>query len=197
MRHLVLVHTCTTEYDKQGRIQGTLDVPLSEDGKQQAADIAEELSALNPSALYSAPGQASQQTAEVLAGRLSLKRRVLDKLSNVDQGLWQGMLVDDVKTKQPKVFRKWIEYPESVCPPEGETIAHARERVAEVLTKLGKKQKADTTLVLVAPYPLACIIRQVLSGADLGDLWHAGNHAGRWEKFELDKPAEVVAEVNS
>lgn len=197
MRHLVLVHTGTTEYDKQGRIQGTLDVPLSEDGKQQAIEIAEQLKPLSPSSLYSAPGQASQQTTEVLAERLSLKPRTLDKLTNVNQGLWQGLLVDDVKTKQPKVFRKWIEHPESVCPPEGETITRARARVAEVLSKLSKKQKPDTTLVLVAPDPLASIIRQVLSGAELGDLWHAGDHAGRWERFEVDKPAELVAEAKS
>lgn len=197
MRHLVLVHTGTTEYDKQGRIQGTLDVPLSEDGKLQAIEIAEQLQPLSPTSLYSAPGQASQQTTEVLAERLSLKPRTLDKLTNVDQGLWQGLLVEDVKTKQPKVFKKWLEHPESVCPPEGETITHARERVAEVLSKLGKKQKPDTTVVLVAPDPLACIIRQVLSGAELGDLCHAGHHAGRWEKIELDKPAELVADAKT
>lgn len=191
MRHLVLVHTGTTEYDKQGRIQGTLDVPLSAEGLQQIGDLVDELRGLKPTALFTAPGQASQETSDLLGAELRLKPRTLDKLTNVNQGLWQGLLVDEVKTKQPKVFRQWLEHPETVCPPEGESISVVRARVADVLTRLMKKVKPDTAALLVAPDPLASVIREQLSGADLGDLWHANGQAGRWESFELDKPAEV------
>ncbi len=192
MKQIVLIHPGTTEYDKQGRIQGTLDVPLSEDGRLQVEQMAAELQALHPTSLYAAPGQASQQTSEVLAKLLSLKPRTLDKLTNVNHGLWQGRLVDDVKTKQPKVFRQWLEHPETVCPPEGETIAHARDRVSDVLAKLIKKAKPDSTTLVVAPDPLASVVRQVLSGADLGDLWHGSNSAGSFECFEVGKPKQVV-----
>lgn len=191
MRQLVLVHTGTTEYDEQGRIQGTLDVPLSEEGLQQIGDLVADLRAMKPTALFTAPGQASQETSDLLAAELRLKPRTLDKLTNVNQGLWQGLLVDEVKTKQPKVFRQWLEHPETVCPPEGESISRVRARVADVLAKVMKKVKADTSALLVAPDPLASVIRQELSGADLGDLWHANGFAGRWESFELDKPVEV------
>jgi phosphoserine phosphatase len=192
MKQILLIHPGTTEYDKQGRIQGTLDVPLSEDGRRQVQGMVAELRELNPSGLYAAPGQASQQTSQMLGELLALKPRTLDKLTNVDQGLWQGMLVTDVKTKQPKVFRQWLERPETVCPPQGETIPHARQRVSDVVEKLVKKIKPDSTVLLVAPDPLASVIRHVLSGADLGDLWHTGATAGRWERFEVGKPKEVV-----
>jgi broad specificity phosphatase PhoE len=197
MRQIVLVHAGATEYAKQGRIQGTLDVPLSEDGKRQAENVATALAELKPTILYSAPGLASQQTAQVISDRFSLKLRTLDKLTNVNQGLWQGLLVDDVKTKQPKVFRQWLEHPEMICPPEGESVSKARERVSEVLTKLTKKLKPDAIAVLVAPDPLACVIRHVLSGAEFGDLWHCGTQAGRWETFELDKPAVAAVDAKS
>lgn len=194
MKQLVLIHAGTTEYAKQGRIQGTLDVPLSEDGRKQIVELAGQLRGLGASSLYSAPGQASRQTSELLAAELGLKVKTLEKLTNVDQGLWQGLLVDDVKTKQPKVFRRWLEHPETVCPPEGETIPRACQRVGESLAKLVKKQKADTTIMLVAPDPLASVVRHVLTGAELGDLWHASDSAGRWEVFQLD-PAPIAAET--
>lgn len=195
MKRIVLIQPGTTEYDKQGRVQGTLDVPLSEDGRKQVEALASELqAAVEPAGLYVAPGQASQQTGELLAQLLSLKPRTLDKLTNVDQGLWQGMLVDDVKTKQPKVFRQWLEHPETICPPEGETIPHACERVSDVIGKLVKKMKADSTLLLVAPNPLASVVRHVVSGADFGDLWHGETTAGSWESFEVGKPKEQVVE---
>ena len=191
MKRIVLIHTAATEYSKQGRIQGTLDVPLSEAGRQQAAALATELAELGATTLFTAPGQASRETSEILGNALELKPRPLDKMTNVNHGLWQGMLIEDVKLKQPKVFRKWQEQPETVCPPEGETIPAARERVSEVLQKVAKKIKPESTTLLVVPDPVASIVRHVITGANLGDLWHSAEAAGRWEVLEMDKPAEV------
>lgn len=192
MKRIVLIQPGTTEYDRQGRVQGTLDVPLSEDGRQQVEAMADDLRGLAPSGLYTSSGQASRQTAELLAELLSLKPRTLDKLTNVDQGLWQGMLIDDVKTKQPKVFRQWLEHPETVCPPEGETIPHACTRVEEAIAKLVKKMKPDATVLLVVPNPLARVVRHVLAGADYGDLWHGSSTAGSWECFDVEQAKEAV-----
>ena len=36
------------------------------------------------------------------------------------------MLIDDVKRKQPKVYRQWQEQPEIICPPEGEMLSEAQ-----------------------------------------------------------------------
>ena len=41
----------------------------------------------------------------------------------MNHGLWQGMIIDEVKRKQPKVYKQWQEHPENVCPPEGEMLA--------------------------------------------------------------------------
>ncbi|QDU54068.1 histidine phosphatase family protein [Aeoliella mucimassa] len=191
MKQLVLVHTGITEYDKQGRIQGTLDVPLSKVGRDQIEAITQELAPLGATNLFTSPGQASVQTSEILSAALSLKVRPLDKLTNINYGLWQGMLVEDVKLKQPKVFRKWQEQPATVCPPEGETIPKITDRVAEVMTKITKKVKPDSTTLLVAPAPLASIVRHVVTGADLGNLWQSFEAAGSWEIFPLDKPVKV------
>ncbi len=54
---------------------------------------------------------------------LGLKLKKLDHMENLNQGLWQGVLIDDVRVKQPKVYRQWQEHPETVCPPEGEMSA--------------------------------------------------------------------------
>ena len=83
--------------------------------------------------------------------------KTLDKLQNLDHGLWQGMLVSDVKTKQPKVYRQWQEQPETVCPPQGETLCTAKQRVQAALAKLLKKHKADGLVAIVVPEPLASV----------------------------------------
>jgi broad specificity phosphatase PhoE len=183
MCKLALILPGATDYDRQGRIQGTLDVPLNELGCEQVDELAGSLRDLGLSVLYSAPCSRSQQTAERLAAALDLKTVVLEQLDNVNQGLWQGMLVEEVKRKQPKVYRQWQEQPEAICPPEGETLSDARERVRPILQKIMRKNR-QACIGLVVPEPLASIIRRELQGAELGDLWKASADHGRWELIE-------------
>jgi broad specificity phosphatase PhoE len=163
MLTILLIRSGVTEFDSQGRIQGTLDVPLCEEGRRQAEATAQDLAARSAlvEALYTGPCLSAQQTAEVLGEKLHLRPKTIKKLHNLDQGLWQGMLFDDVKSKQPKVYRQWQERPDTVCPPEGETVQQAGERIKQALAKLTKKHKTGT-IALVLAQPLASVLRSLL-----------------------------------
>jgi phosphoserine phosphatase len=160
MLTILLIRSGITEFDAQGRIQGTLDVPLCDEGRQQAVATAEELTARTEliDALYSGPGLSAQQTAEIVGDRLDLRHKTVKKLHNLDQGLWQGMLFDEVKAKQPKVYRQWQDRPDTVCPPEGETLQEVKERLRAALAKLTKKHKRGT-IALVLAQPLASVFK--------------------------------------
>jgi broad specificity phosphatase PhoE len=191
MFQILLIRPGTTEYDQQGRVQGTLDIPLCEDGRQEVDAMVGQLRQQPITAVYSSPSQSAQQTAEALAAKLDLKVKTVDKLENLDHGLWQGMLVSDVKAKQPKVYRQWQEQPETVCPPQGETLSDAKERVQGALAKLVKKHKSEGLLAMVVPEPLASVVRKVLRQDDWGDLWHCSEAAAKWEL--IDVPQTVGA----
>jgi probable phosphoglycerate mutase len=191
MTQILLVRPGTTEYDQQGRVQGTLDIPLCEDGRQEVAALVAEIRSKPISAVYTSPGASASETAEAIAAAFDVKAKTLDKLQNVDQGLWQGMLVDEVRTKQPKVYRQWQEQPEMVCPPQGETLGAARQRVQSALAKISKKHKSDDLVAIVASEPLASVLRIVLGHDGWGDLWRCGAGGARWELLELPEPAEV------
>jgi broad specificity phosphatase PhoE len=185
MQQILLIRPGTTEYDQQGRVQGTLDIPLCEDGRQEVETLVVEVKDQPIAAIYTSPLQSAQQTAEVIGEALDVKVKTLDNLQNLDHGLWQGMLVSEVKTKQPKVYRQWQEQPETVCPPQGETLSSAKQRVHAVLAKLLKKHKADGLFALVAPEPLASVVRHVLRHDDWGDLWQCCAGQAKWELIEV------------
>jgi probable phosphoglycerate mutase len=189
MVRFVLIRPGSTDFDEQGRIQGTLDIPLSSRGASEAARIAEELKGQDLSILYSAPCQSAWQTAEVIAETLGIKAKKLDKLHNVDHGLWQGMLVDEVRHKQPKVYRQWQENPAIVCPPEGEMLAQVEERIQSAFAKVLKKHRAGV-VGLVLPEPLASIVQSCLADSAVGDLWDCSSGCGTWEIVNPD--AQVV-----
>jgi probable phosphoglycerate mutase len=185
MVQLILIRPGLTEYDEQSRIQGTLDIPLCDAGRKQAAAAAETIRPYLPKALYSSPGSSAEETADLVGQALDLKPKTLDQLQNVNLGLWQGLLVEEIRRKQPKVYKQWQEHPETVLPPEGETLAQVNERAEEVLTKLGRKHRSGA-IALIAAEPLASVIRQRVEANEIGDLWRAANGCDHFDVLTLE-----------
>ena len=186
MTQIALIRTGSTDYDEQGRISGTLDIPLCHNGAGQVTRLVDELAPLKITQVYSAPDQASVQTADAIASSRSLKAKRLDKLQNLDMGLWQGKLIEDVRQTQKKVYKQWQEHPETVCPPEGETLSEAAGRISPALKKLVKK--GDTVVALVVPQPLCSLVRSILTEQTIGDLWAAESDCGSWELIDTRIP---------
>jgi probable phosphoglycerate mutase len=191
MLRIILVRPGATDYDQQERIQGALEVPLNAEGAAEVAAVLEQLKDKGVKAIYASPGPAAQQTGETLAEGLHLKLRKLDRMQNLDLGLWQGLQVGEVRYKQPKVYRQWQEQPENVCPPEGEMLSDASGRVEAAMTKLLRRHK-EGVIALVVPEPLASLVRRFVKHEDLGDLWKALGSHGRWEVLEVQPPVPVL-----
>lgn len=183
MFRIVLIRPGATCFDEQGRIKGALDMPLSEEGSSQAIKTAEEIADFRVDMVYSAPCESAQQTAQVVAKKCRSRMKVVDALRNLDHGLWQGKLIDEVKRQQPKVYRQFQENPESVCPPGGETIEEAKARVQKVLNKWVRKHDAGMVAIVV-PEPLASVVKEMLGSDEIGDLWQSECDNGRWEVVE-------------
>ncbi len=184
MLRIVLVQPGSTDFDDQGRIKGSLDIPLSVNGTGQVARTVEELAVEPIEAIYSATCQSALQTAQAIAAPRHLKVKTVPKLKNLDHGLWHGKLIEEVRQNQPKIYRHWRENPESACPPEGESIAAARERARSAVAKILKKHRQGT-IALVIPEPLASVVRGFLRNDELDDLWQAETDIGGWTLIEI------------
>jgi broad specificity phosphatase PhoE len=189
MVQILLIRPGATDFDDQGRIKGTLDLPLSDSGTDQVIRLVHDLHNVPIDYLYTCPSTAAQQTAEAIAGDHRIKVRRLDELQNLDHGLWQGKRIDEVKQSQPKVYRQLQEHPETVVPPEGEPVGHAIDRVRQALAWILKKHKSDV-VALVVPEPCASFVRSVLQQAEVGDLWKAECKSGGWQA--IDVPTDAV-----
>ena len=197
MTQVVLIRPGATVYDEQNRVQGTLDIPLSERGRAEVAHLAETLverlngtghgsengngngtratngtgqgpgQGIDPgppaapsvelTALYCGPGESVVRTAESIGKALGLRPKRMDDLRNLDQGLWQGLQLAEIKRRNLKVFRQWLDDPITVCPPHGETIEDALERIKTALRPVIRRH-LDETIGLVVGDPIAQLI---------------------------------------
>lgn len=154
---VLLIRPGATSYDEQGRIQGVLDLPLTDTGWTQVGRLTDRLANAELSGLYCGPASSAQSTAEGIGKRLNLRARMVPEFRNLDQGLWQGLHVEEVRRRHAKVYRQWLEEPRTICPPEGESVAEAIDRVRGVLRTLLRRHRGET-IGLVVPEPLAQLI---------------------------------------
>ncbi len=194
MLRLILIRPGTTDYDLQGRIQGTLDIPLDDQGTVEAKRLGEQLRSEGLEVVYAPLSEPAHQTGEILAGILGVKLKRIDQMQNLDHGLWQGMLIDEVRRKHPKVYRQWQEQPESVCPPDGEMLGQAEERVRATMLRLLKRHR-DGAIGVVLPEPLASMLRAFVKHEGVGDLWKAAGERAWWEVLEVTAE-QVLAPSN-
>jgi broad specificity phosphatase PhoE len=189
MLRIVLIRPGATDYDCEERIQGVLDIPLNHQGLTETARTVDQLREMRIETIYASPCESARQTAEILAKDLDARQKKLDRMQNLNLGLWQGMKVSEVRHNQPKVYRQWQEQPENVCPPDGEMIEQAEQRIRTAMNKTLRRHK-DGVIGLVIPEPLASIVRRFFKHDDLGDLWKALAGHGCWEVLDLE-PARV------
>jgi probable phosphoglycerate mutase len=168
--HLIVIRAGATDYDLQERIRGTLDMPLSMEGVAAATRAGERLAADPPTAIYASADETAEETARIIGSACGIKPKHLPNLGNVDMGLWQGRLVEEIRDTQPRLNRQWQDNPWSVAPPEGELLEDACERVEAAIEKIFKRHPAGT-VAMVVPRPLDAIVTWLVSGRSMGDLW--------------------------
>jgi probable phosphoglycerate mutase len=151
----VLIRPGCTDFDHQNRIQGSLDLPLNLRGRAEVHDLVDQLQGHPVEMIYTSPAEPAHSTAEAIAGNLGIPVKESEDLRNLNQGLWEGLQIDEIRRKYPKVFKQWEDAPETICPPEGEPIYSAIERVRKVLRKPLKRK---LSFAIVASEPLATLI---------------------------------------
>lgn len=113
MTLLALVRHGETEWNRQGRIQGTTDVPLNETGMAQAIDAATKLSSerftQDWSGVITSPLSRAQVTGEVIANALGIPfLPPMLGLAERDYGQAEGMDMESARIQYPDG-----DYPES------------------------------------------------------------------------------------
>ncbi len=177
MLKFVMIRPGATDFDDQGRITGTLDLPLNAAGADQVSRAAAEIASLKIRCVYTSPCQSAQQTSQLIGMQLGVKVKELAKLANLNHGLWHGKLIEEVRQRQPKVYRQWQDNPASICPPEGEGIGAVLERVESAFGKLLKRHKNEA-IAVVCPEPLASVAIGWLRNVPVGDIWKAECRCG-------------------
>lgn len=194
MLKFLLIRPGLTDFDVQRRIKGTLEIPLNGQGEDQVALTIRELRTQPLDAVYCSPEAAARQTAQAIADNRGLPWKTLSDLENLDHGLWEGKLIDEVRKFQPRIYKQWLEHPETVCPPEGEMLDDALVRARHAISTLIERHGSGT-IALIVSEPIMSLVRHQLAQCELGNLWEAECACGGWELIQVSRPPLQGVEV--
>lgn len=148
MTRLCLIRHGQTDWNLEGRYQGQSDVPLNQNGLVQAESLIENLDGRTFAAIYSSDLTRARQTAEPIAKRLGIQVRLEPRLREINQGEWEGVLVEDIKARYAEIWSQRTVDPASVRPPGGETVGEVAERVHAALDDIARLHPGGIVLVV-------------------------------------------------
>jgi len=130
-KEIILVRHAETDWNRENRVQGSLDIPLNHEGTKQASEIAQSLSNLTIDYIFSSRLKRAYQTALEIARPHHLQVQLDERLNELSQGKWEGMIISEVEKYYPELYDRWMKNPSLVIPPGGEGIVEVLFRVRE------------------------------------------------------------------
>jgi broad specificity phosphatase PhoE len=122
---------------------------------------------------------------------------VLDDLAEVDLGLWEGLLSEELVDRYPKAYKAWTHDPSAVDVPEGERFEAARSRALDQLGRglLRLAVKSDHPAVGVVVRPLMYgILRGRLLGRETNEIWTLAKDpvGAEWHVIEPSRAEKLL-----
>jgi broad specificity phosphatase PhoE len=149
MIRVILVRHGRTESGPRPRFRGRLDLALSPPGLEQARAAGKRIrAAWQPSAVYTSPLRRCLETGQIIAQSFGLDARPVDGLIDIDYGEWQGLTLDQVRTRWRLEFETWSRMPHRATIPDGESLPALASRVTAALRELLERHPGETVVVV-------------------------------------------------
>ncbi|HWP11853.1 MAG TPA: histidine phosphatase family protein [Ramlibacter sp.] len=190
MTELILLRHGETDWNRELRFQGHVDVALNATGLEQARRLARRLARETVHRLYASDLLRAQQTARPVAQQLGLASVIDPALREQSFGRVDGMKVDDIKAQHPQAWEGWLRFQEDFCMPDGETTRQFHARVMDAVYRLVAAHPAETLVVVTHGGVLDMIYRTArslgLSGPRQSEIPNAGLNRVRVHEAGID-----------
>jgi broad specificity phosphatase PhoE len=159
-----LVRHGETDWNHELRWQGHSDVPLNERGREQARELADQLSVAGFSAVYSSDLSRAAETAQIVADRLSLPVQTDAALREIDVGSWEGFTLTEIEARSPEAVTRWDEQGEHGWE-GGESHTAMMARVRDAIRSIAARHEGEEVVVVSHGGPIRAL-KALAAGLD-------------------------------
>ena len=190
MTDFIFIRHGETDFNRQLRFQGQIDVALNATGQEQARRLARALAAQPFDLLISSDLRRTRETAAPLEGQRRLTAALNSGLREQSFGVLEGLDAPGVQALHPELWARWLLYEADYALPEGESARQFHARVLRTVRELAAAHEGMTLAVVTHGGVLDMLWRTVhglaLSGARACDIPNTGINRLRWRAGTLD-----------
>ena len=133
MTSLIVIRHGETDWNRQHRFQGQIDVPLNALGLEQARRLGQRLATEPVDALIVSDLQRARQTAQVVADAQGRSAQVDPRWREQGFGILEGLDVPTIRSQHADLWAQWLRHEADYSLPQGgesNTAFHARTMAA-------------------------------------------------------------------
>jgi broad specificity phosphatase PhoE len=185
--NLTLIQCGETSWERDDRVHGATDLPLSNGGRAAVQASAGQYDDARPTVIYHPLDEAATETAKIFAEAVGAKTRVVEELADPDLGLLEGLTDRVFAERFPRRYKQWEDDPLSLSPPEGEDLAAARIRVLAAVARVLRRSKSGRIAVVLHPLGIG-FLQCWLGDRPVHELWQVLKNRPPVEQYALTAP---------
>jgi len=143
-----LMRHAQTVWNREKKIQGQHDTPLTTDGKKQASNWGQILSPFSWDRILASDAGRALATAEIINVHLKIPLTTDSRLKEQDWGQWVGKTVRQIETEAQQVLDQQVNAGWDFCPPGGESRRSVLKRSQLALQAAAQRYRGENLLVV-------------------------------------------------
>ena len=201
MTELIVIRHGETDWNRQQRFQGQIDVPLNAQGHEQAAALAERRAAdaaLQADVFISSDLQRARQTAAPLGQAWQREPQLMAGLREQGFGDWEGLDAPTIRERWPELWPRWLEHRADEAAPGGETPRQFHTRVLAAMREIVEAAGPGARVLVVTHGGVLDMLWRTAHGEPLDglrrcDIPNTGINRLRWVRgtIEIDGWADA------
>jgi probable phosphoglycerate mutase len=163
MTEFMFIRHGETDWNRQQRFQGQIDVPLNATGQEQARRLAARLADAPAQVMLSSDLLRTRQTGEPLAASWRLTPHLNPAFREQSFGVLEGLDVPTIQAQHPDLWARWLEHrADFELPGGGESLRQFHTRVIGAVRQAAEDHAGQAVTV-------------VTHGGVLDMLWRTAN----------------------
>ena len=190
LTELIMMRHGQTEANIKRIYGGRIDLPLAEEGKQEAARTAKRLPAFDY--VYASDMLRTQQTAQIVAPKADIKYNAA--LREMDFGDYEGLSADEIQARMPGSWQRYLVDHQTFTFPNGSNVEEFVSKAAETVKSIAVAHDEKSVLVVTHKGFILSVLSKCLHG-DSAHLFHYDIRPGGFLRLHIEEGFAVLKQL--
>lgn len=176
------------------RFVGQLDLPLTQEGKEQIARLADFFTTRPIDRIFCSPLSRCRQSGSILGERLEIIPETISELAEISLGNWEGLTASEVEKRHPGQYAARGKDIATFRPENGESFQDLLSRTWPIFATIGSA--ADERIAVVAHAGVNRVLLCRILGMPLANLFLLAQDYGCINTLSRDTNGFRVDSIN-